>query len=272
MPLPRPSQLIAFTVLATVVSACAPGLSITRRVPPAIDLGVETRRIAVLTTETSTASALLTQHLERHLLRDGTFTVVAMCGPSTPCGPVDAWVRAAILGVDEQTPPPTKEEPKPVTKVVSDFSFEAVRSNGAIAAARRYACDASGSLKDTTSAALLERTIDECAAKFIGKLLPRRVWESLEFDDEGELEPLVKRAVDGDLTGAEAGFKALLERNPNLAGVHHNLGVIAEARGEYEAAAQLYTKAQELGRKPLHRRGLAQLRARLADQERLDGR
>jgi hypothetical protein len=51
----------------------------------------------------------------------------------------------------------------------------------------------------------------------------------------------------GEVDAAEAAFKILVDRFPNLPGGHNNLGFVLLARGEATAALEAFTKAKQLG-------------------------
>lgn len=260
-------------VVALVGSACAPGLTITRRVPPTVDLGVQTGRVAVVTDGEPGAAAMVQQALERELRSTGAISVVPLCGPEHPCGPIDAWVRAMVM-VAVTTAPSWKEKPDPEITVQTQLRFDVIRADGALLAHRQHAETRSAQLeRDKTSVlALSQSALEEPVRDFVRELVPRRIEETLELDDTGLLKPVVKLAVDGDLAGAEAGFTALVTQNPRLPGAHYDLGVLAEVRGDFDAAEQLYAKAVSLSDRSLYADALAAMHARLADQQRMRGR
>lgn len=267
------TSLFVVAVASVLTQACAPALTVTRRVPPAIEVGAELRKLAVLTMGDPSLTPAAQAGLERRIIDSGTYQLVALCEVARPCGPFDAWLRADVAPVQVTTPAATKEKPTPDTEVKVRVDFEVVRVDGTVAARRTLTNDvtvAAGSKDTVTERAL--HGLDLAMDDFVRSICPTTVAERLEFDTEGPLANPVKKAVDGDLAGAEAELKALLAASPDSAGAIFDLAVLAEVKGDFTAAAAGYEKAHTLAQKPMYWNALEALRRRQADMRRMQGR
>ena len=258
-------------LVALLSTGCAPGLLVTRRIPPEVDPGPSVRSLTLLPEGDAAVIGVLTRNLERKLTASGTYTLVALCGEQS-CGPIDAWVQASA-GVS-MVVPPEKDKEAQETKVQVDASFTIIATDGAVLASRQHSGSRSGKVgkAGVTVDSLVADAVEGAVSDFVSSIVPRRIYETIAFDDSGPLKAPVKRALSGDLDGAWADFTALLAANPDLAGAHHDLGVIAEVKGDFAAAEALYTKAASLESKPLFLDALPAMQARLADSRQLHGR
>jgi Flp pilus assembly protein TadD len=72
----------------------------------------------------------------------------------------------------------------------------------------------------------------------VEQITPRRVSKRLPLEESAaDAKAGIARIESGDLRGARRFWNGTLQRFPNDAGVHYNLGALSEALGNLEAAA-----------------------------------
>lgn len=257
-------RLVTLSALVAVFAiACAPGLMIARRAPPLVDAGPNFRRVSVSPQGDPVVAAQVQVALEQKLAASREFTVVILCN-GEPCSPVDGWVRVNIDPV--QVKPPKPDTADKSTSVTLRLTFDLLRVDGSLAQSRTRENTKTGVVDGTTTVeSMLREAIEDETRGFVEDITPRTISESIELDDSGVLKAPVKQATDGDLAGAKAAFEALVAKDPNLAGAHYDLGVLAEVNGQFDLARQLYAKAAGLSSKSLYAEAAPKLERRLAD-------
>ncbi len=257
-------------LVAVFATACAPGLMIARRAPPLVDPGAQVRRLSVTPQGDPGLALQVQQLLEQKLASSGEYAVVTLCD-GQPCGPIDGWVRVDISPVVVKAPEPGKADT--TTSVTLNMTFSVVRADGTLVASNSRNTTQSGYVPGSTTVdVLVHDGAEELTRGFVQDIVSRTISESIELDDAGPLKEPVKLATDGDLPAAKAGFEALVVRDPNLAGAHYDLGVLAEVSGQFDLARQLYAKAASLSPKALYVDATPKLERRLADGRALQGR
>lgn len=246
-------------MLVLSVMACGPRLGIRREVPPRANLS-DARLVSVANGHDESvldvaidpfgavARTVLTpqavDRLERTLATGGKFQVIPGCGPVCPQADTRIDVSVTEAKVD-----PGNAEKKTSKQGSVTLQVRVVRRGGLTLYSNSYWQSHSGGVPGTKEEVpdvnLLAYCIDGAVDSFVADLYPRWVDESFRLEDEGPLEPIVKLAAAGDLDGAEALVRKVLETQPENAKAIYDLGVVFTARGQLEQARDAFKAAAE---------------------------
>jgi tetratricopeptide (TPR) repeat protein len=130
-------------------------------------------------------------------------------------------------------------------------------------------------LQDDTSASRtpeLVRWVAQSLATQIAFLItPRRYQDTIVLDDSSEaVKPALGLIVEDKLDEAQAALLALLERTPDDAAAHYNLGVLAELREALPAARERYVRAVQLSPTSLRQEAVERVDRVEAEQRALE--
>ena len=239
-------------VALVAFSGCAPSLYVTRWAAPEASLG-SVRQLGItvnVSAKHQVTNALVTglfmgqitvpsdpaPLLQRHLAQRLPEVGVTVC-PAAPCGDATLAVDVHESSVGGG---PTEHGDLRVDARLG-VRIRVTAHDGRELMAWRYDEHA----WDRVDAAdqVLERAADGIAVQLVRTLLPRQVRERIPLEDAGPLGQGVKLLLGGDTDGAERYFLELAQRQPDLAGVFYDLGVIAEVRGDYARAASFHRQA-----------------------------
>jgi hypothetical protein len=265
------TPLLTLLCLAVVGTACAPGIMVTRQVPPRIDLGPANTKVFVMADGEPWAAEHVRARLENRIITSGSYALVGHCGFQA-CGPTQFVIHATVVEALHNTEEATKANPSPDTIVKTWVKVQVTRADGVVVSDREYRDTERGNLKTTTVRALMTNSLQDVVNNIAYDFSSHKVNDTIEFDDDEVLKPGVKWATDGNLEAAQANWTQLLTANPNLAGALYNLGVLAEVRGETDQARDFYRRAAALSGKSLHQNAEAAMNARLNDSARVDAR
>jgi len=102
----------------------------------------------------------------------------------------------------------------------------------------------------------IARVVDRCADSFVRRIVSRQVVVTVRLADGGHR--MVGRgndlAVSGQLDDALECYRMAILKDPRDHGAAFNAGVIHEARGRLEKAAEMYDRAIEIQAEPEYRR------------------
>lgn len=295
VPFSRSFAILAALVVVVLTQACAPSMSITRLAPAYFNLG-NTKRVAVLQVNgDGYAVAQLVSRLQERIINDGyyqlvvatdrgaTFVVNAQ-GGMIEIGQVravieaDVYVNANVTRYVYEVLPIEENKVKryePHARVT--VNFQVVKNDGRVIVFRDYTGHNTGTKYDEGKTPtrdrdqMLDSAIREAVGSFVYDITPRKVVETIVFDDSDErFKPGIKLAEAGDLAGAERSWVGLVTQDPTLAGAIYNIGVLLETRGDFEQAAAHYNQAIELFGKPLYRQALENMNRRLAESQSLN--
>lgn len=106
------------------------------------------------------------------------------------------------------------------------------------------------------------------ARAFIATLQPSRVVAKVELDDSDPItQPGIELCRDGQFEAAYLAFSEAATRAPKSAPVLYNLAVLAEARGEYDLAESMLTRAVSEDSKSLYFVALERVRRARKDTQ-----
>lgn len=117
----------------------------------------------------------------------------------------------------------------------------------------------------------LSSAVDEAASLAVAQFTPRRVEETIGLEKDA---PLARDGIalveEGRSPEARALWEGALAANGGSAGLHYNLGAVCEALGDVDAARREYAEAIRLApAKDAYREALSTLEARQRDAEAL---
>ncbi|MBI3183159.1 MAG: tetratricopeptide repeat protein [Myxococcales bacterium] len=114
------------------------------------------------------------------------------------------------------------------------------------------------------------RASKRLAGVFLSDLRPHRVSAEVELDDSDPIvHPGVTLCKEGLFDAAYSAFSDAVARSPQSAPALYDLAVLAEARGSYDEAEGLLTKATGISPKPLYYRALERARGAREDAKSL---
>jgi tetratricopeptide (TPR) repeat protein len=107
----------------------------------------------------------------------------------------------------------------------------------------------------------MNEAIWNLAVRFASDLAPTPSWHVVELDDS---DPVVKTGIDlvnrEDFDAAYAAFADAVAQKPSSGPALYNLAVMAEERGDYGHAEDLYQRATRILGKPIYYQGLERVR------------
>lgn len=114
----------------------------------------------------------------------------------------------------------------------------------------------------------LARASHQLALAFLRTLQPQRVSAKVELDDsDPAAEVGVSLCKDGQFEAAYQAFSDGVTQHPESAALLYDLAVLAEARGDYDLAESMLSKATGLAPKKLYYSALERVRGARADAE-----
>lgn len=118
----------------------------------------------------------------------------------------------------------------------------------------------------------MARASRELARAFLRTLQPSRVGAVVELDDSDPLtHPGIELCKNGEFDAAYMAFSKAVMVAPNSAPLFYDLGVLAHARGEYELAESMLSRAISLEPKALYFSALERVRRARQDAEGMKG-
>lgn len=109
------------------------------------------------------------------------------------------------------------------------------------------------------------------ARRLVYTLRAREISYAVDLDDDDDrVREGIELCNSNDMKAATRAFKHVIARFPDSAAAHYNLGILAEGRGEYDAAERWLVRAQQLEPKPLYAQGLERVREAQRDAEVLE--
>jgi hypothetical protein len=110
----------------------------------------------------------------------------------------------------------------------------------------------------------------QAVAQLLHDITPLPVQNYVQLDNSDKLlEPVIETAKAGNISKAIEDTKAFIEKNPNHAGAHYNLGVFLDSQGAYEEALGAYDKSITLKNTASWVRARAECAKRLSDAKAL---
>jgi len=107
----------------------------------------------------------------------------------------------------------------------------------------------------------MARSSRALAGAFLRTLQPTRISAVVELDDSDPItEPGIALCEDGNFEAAYLAFSEAATRAPKSAPVLYDLAVLAEARGDYDLAESMLTRATGLEPKELYFSALERVR------------
>jgi tetratricopeptide (TPR) repeat protein len=132
-----------------------------------------------------------------------------------------------------------------------------------------WATAGSGKLGEPEAMARASRAL---ARAFLATLQPSRISAEVELDDSDPItEPGIALCKDGQFEAAYLAFSDAATRAPQSAPVLYDLAVLAEARGEYDLAESMLTRATGLEPKALYFSALERVRRAREDADAMNG-
>ncbi len=237
-----------FATLVFVVSACAPALTVRYISKPVVKLGLSGFDVARPRGALEVSNALQRSLQTRLSAANEAAAGGVACTQSQDCWQARGEIQSVVLRYDTNLANPKSANAQ------LDVEVQVIRRDAQTSLVRVYSADATGMNVTAQDGPrrLLDRVTDQIAEKIFADIAPRINFDRIEFDDQSQFEPGIKQAVNGNLVGAENFFNDLLRQNNQLAGAYYNLGVIAEARGDYSQAGQLYQSARSISAKSLY--------------------
>jgi tetratricopeptide (TPR) repeat protein len=246
-----------------VLSACAPRLYVNVLRPAPVNLGAAKRLLVISADGRLDARERVMRELMSQTNGAGYFTVTERPGGQPAAGEVALSLNVLEYGA---TPDPTSEKHTGfIGKVV--LAVTATDANGrAVVTGKQYVGNLTG---DGGEEDALSASTHLAVAALLDDLTPSFARQAIELDEEDEAQrPIVKLARRGDLKGATAAERELLQGAPTAAAAF-NLGALLDAQGEYGEALQFYDQALQLGSKALYVETRGACARRLADTQAL---
>ena len=301
----RRVALAALLALAGLtLTACAPGIFITRYRPSRYNLGA-TRRVAVLSIAGPPESVgVVMAELQQQMVHDAYYqvfnampqhvtltilpgvTLVPNIGAVRASVPADVYIAAEVSRwqyserelVEDSTQNGVKiRKLYRVPQGRVGINFQVVHgANGKLVVMQEYFRDFEAQKYDPYTgkrpyeADVIRSAAAEAVDHFLNDITPATVTDKIVLDnDEDTLKPGIELCKNGALDAAMASFQEVLKTNPNSPGATYNIGVLLEARGEYQQAEDAYRKASGLKKKSLYEDALEEMHRRVADEQSL---
>jgi hypothetical protein len=254
-------RLVSAVFLAsTFISSCAPALTVRYTTKPVVQLGLSGFQVSYPQGESSIANALFQSLNVQLTVANAAVSGNVQCREDMDCWRAIGEIRSNIVRFDSNLSD-VKSASAQLDAQVSVIRRDGQTSHVAIYSAAVSRVDASNPAGMNK---LRSDLTDQIATRVFADVAPRTHFDNIVFDDEDIYEPGIKQALNGNLIGAENFFGDLLRQNNQLAGAHYNLGVIAEARGDYAQAMQRYEAALALSGSSLYRDTIDEFRQRQA--------
>jgi hypothetical protein len=304
----RAPYLVLMTLaVALFLGGCSPGIYITRYRPSRVNLGA-TRKVAVLNVVGPPESmGVVMTELSQQMVRGAYFQVfdampqrmsfvilpgavlVQNIDTVRTAVPADVYLTAAVTDWTYRERQQVEEKVENGTKVKHLYrtpegrvaiQFQVVRAaDGRIVTSQEYHGSFDGSRYEPPGqspplqSGIVREACERAVDSFLDDITPATVTDKIVLDDEDEdLKPGVQLCKNGALDAAMAAFEDLLKKKPGSAGATYNLGVLYEAKGEYQKAEELYRKAYSMRPKSLYNDALQEMHERMNDEQRLKQR
>lgn len=108
------------------------------------------------------------------------------------------------------------------------------------------------------------------AQLFVADTFPQRVYANVELDDsDPAVKPGIELCQSGKFEAAYAAFSDVVARSPDSAPALYDLGVLAEAKGNYDEAEAVLLKATKIASKAIYYDAIERVRQARADAQAL---